>query len=243
MSDFMVAFRFLTIIPLGKEKVVAPDRVKGSLNYYSVVGLVLGCALGSVSIGTSALRLGWSENVIIVAFLALLTGGLHLDGLADTADAIFSSKPREEKLRIMRDSRIGTMGAIALWVNLSLKAAFLGELSGLNKVSFLIFMPAVGRGLMVWSIVKFPYARNSGLGSLFQGGSIWTLTANTAVLAGAGLLLLGICSLVIIAVVWAAVHLLSILLTRLLGGLTGDTYGAVCEFSETLTLFLGVLLS
>ena len=94
MSDFMVAFRFLTIIPLGKEKVFAPDRVKGSLNYYSVVGLVLGCALGSVS-GTSALRwvVGECNHC---CFSCPSYGRPHLDGLADTADAIFSSKPREE---------------------------------------------------------------------------------------------------------------------------------------------------
>ena len=159
--------------------------------------------------GGSALDLGWSGDIIVIAFLAFITGGLHLDGLADTADGLFSSRPREKKLQIMRDSRIGAMGAIVLWVFLSLKVAFLGELSGLDKVKLLIFMPAVGRGLMVWSIVKFPYARESGLGRPAQGGDWRSLAVNASVLAASGFLFLGVYSLVIIVVVWVAVHLLS----------------------------------
>jgi|LFRM01.2.fsa_nt_gb adenosylcobinamide-GDP ribazoletransferase len=241
MSDFMVALKFLTVIPLGRENVFSTGRMARSLSYYSLVGLLLGGLLVLVSMGGSALDLGWSGDIIVIAFLAFITGGLHLDGLADTADGLFSSRPREKKLQIMRDSRIGAMGAIVLWVFLSLKVAFLGELSGLDKVKLLIFMPAVGRGLMVWSIVKFPYARESGLGRPAQGGDWRSLAINASVLAASGFLFLGVYSLVIIVVVWVAVHLLSTFLSRELGGLTGDTYGAVCEFSETLTLFLGVM--
>ena len=242
MSSFLAAMSFLTIIPAGKGNRFSQEAMAHSLAYYSLVGLFLGSVLALVSKGINIVGLGWSGDVLLVAILVLLTGGLHLDGLADTADGVLSSRPREQKLQIMHDSRIGAMGAIALWTGLTLKVALLGELVYPDKALLLFFMPAVGRGAMVWSAVKFPYARGrEGLGTFTQEAGLGVLLANAAVLLCSGLLMFGVSSLAVIAVVWAAAHLLSRFLVGLLGGMTGDTYGAVCELSETMALLVGVL--
>lgn len=244
MSDFFVALRFLTVIPLG-EAASPPSHqeMARSLNHYSLVGLLLGGVIALVSMGTSYLGLGLSGDVVIVAALCLLTGGLHLDGLADTADGVLNCRTREEKLKIMRDSRIGAMGAIALWIVLMLKVTLLGEFALPEKLFLVWFMPAMGRCAMVWSAVRFPYARASGgLGSFSQGAGRASLSVNAGVIVVSGVLLLGISCLAIIVVVMALAHLLSMVLSRMLGGLTGDTYGAVCELCETLTLLMGVVI-
>lgn len=105
----------------------------GSLYYFGLAGAVLGGILALVGLGTDALALGGAGNVLVISLLIILTGGLHLDGLADTADGIFSGRPREQKLEIMRDSRIGVMGVLALWMALTLKVALLGQFAALDK--------------------------------------------------------------------------------------------------------------
>jgi len=245
MGNFLTAVRFLTVIPLTKAAQPPTDgELVGSLNYYSLVGLILGGLLALISLGADLLGLGLSGSVIIISVLIILTGGMHLDGLADTADGIFNCRSREEKLKIMRDSRIGAMGAIALWVVLMLKVSLLGELLLPDKLFLVWFMPAVGRGAMVWSVVKFPYARDSGgLGSFSKGAGAAAIHLNIATLVISGVLMLGIYSLLIIVGVFALAHIVSLLLSRVLGGLTGDTYGAICEISETLTLLFGIVFS
>lgn len=244
MSDFWVALRFLTVIPLGKAaSPLSYQEMVRSLNYYSLVGLLLGGVIALISTGTSYLDLGLSGDVIIVAALSLLTGGLHLDGLADTADGVLNCRAREEKLAIMRDSRIGAMGAIALWIVLMLKVSLLGEFAFPEKLRLVWFIPAMGRCAMVWSAVRFPYARASGgLGSFSQGAGKASLYVNAGIIVVAGVLLLGISCLAIIIVVMAFAHLLAMVLSKRLGGLTGDTYGAVCELCETLTLLMGTVI-
>lgn len=245
MGNFLLALRFLTVFPFGRTLTQPTDQdLAGALNYYSLVGLILGGLLALISSGAAFLGLGLSGNVIVIAVLSLLTGGLHLDGLADTADGIFNCRSREEKLEIMRDSRIGAMGAISLWIILMLKVSLLGEFSLPEKLFFVWFMPAIGRGAMVWSVVKFPYARASGgLGSFAQGAGKAALYLNAATLVVSGGLMLGMYSIPIIVGVFVVSWIVSVLLSRVLGGLTGDTYGAICEIAETLTLLFGVLFS
>lgn len=238
MNDFFLALRFLTVLPWGGSRPPDTGELVRSLNYYSLVGLLLGGALALVSLASSAHGLGLSGDVLVVAVQCFLTGGLHLDGLADTADGVFSSRSREKKLEIMRDSRIGTMGAVALWVVLMLKTALLGDL-GAHKVLVLWWMPALGRGAMVLAAVCFSYARpGGGLGSFTQEAGAAALLVNGGVIVASGTLLLGVKVLAVTAVVLVAAYLLAAALARSLGGLTGDTFGAVCELSETFTLLL-----
>lgn len=216
-----------------------------SLSFYPVVGLVLGALLWMFAWAGNLLNLGLAGDMLTLAALIVACGGLHLDGLMDTADGLFSGKKQSTKLEIMRDSRIGAMGVIALVVTMGLKLSFLNSLPAVYKPEILFFMPVAGRWAMVLALTLFPYARpaRDGLGSSFGGRRKWPqLFAASLIFIGSALYLLG----------WSAgvVHLLAIALltfllgawfTRVLGGLTGDTYGATCEVVEVGVLLVALL--
>ncbi len=243
MSGFLRALRFLTIIPAGRPAETSPAEFAGSLYYFGLAGAVLGGILALVGLGTDALALGGAGNVLVISLLIILTGGLHLDGLADTADGIFSGRPREQKLEIMRDSRIGVMGVLALWMALTLKVALLGQFAALDKARMLLFMPAAGRAVMVLAAVTFPYARKEGgKGSFVQGAGKGPILVNGVFITVIAFLLFGLPGLMLLLILLGTAKILSDRIALILGGLTGDTYGALCEVTEVLVLLLGAVL-
>jgi adenosylcobinamide-GDP ribazoletransferase len=172
--------------------------------------------------------------------LVALTGGLHLDGLADTADGLLSGKERRTKLAIMEQSQIGTFGALAVLCSLLLKIAFLSEIPAPARGRGLILALALGRWAMVSAAMFFPLARDRGMAwalkAHFRGMDYAFATVTTLVLT---VLLLPPWGLAVCGIVWLAALVLGWAMTRVLGGLTGDTYGATCELAEVLAL--GVL--
>ncbi|SVM35200.1 cobalamin synthase [Klebsiella pneumoniae] len=163
-----------------------------------------------------------------VLALALLTGGFHLDGLADTCDGIFSARRRERMLEIMRDSRLGTHGGLALIFVLMAKVLV---------VSALAAACAIGRGMAVLLMYRQRYAREEGLGNLFIGKITLRQSLITMGIALAlATLLLGVnglrAALITLVLVWA----LGQALKRTLGGQTGDTLGAAIELGEVIFL-------
>ncbi|HQJ31558.1 MAG TPA: adenosylcobinamide-GDP ribazoletransferase, partial [Syntrophales bacterium] len=114
MKALLAAFQFLTTIPLPGGKGTGEGDIAGSLPFFPVVGLLIGMAAAAGDFVFSLLFPPGVAAVLTVLLLVLITGGLHLDGLADTADGIFSVRNRERMLEIMRDSRIGTMGVLAV---------------------------------------------------------------------------------------------------------------------------------
>ncbi|MEW6753734.1 MAG: adenosylcobinamide-GDP ribazoletransferase, partial [Candidatus Latescibacterota bacterium] len=166
----------------------------------------------------------------------VVTLGLHLDGLADTCDGLLSWRPRERKLEIMRDSRIGTMGALGLAMVLLAKIAALHALGARWWIGALL-APLWGRWADIYGVFFFPAAREGGLGRTFHDqvrrrdfalATAISLGASTLILFPAGALVgLGLLPLV---------HLLARRMVTALGGLTGDTYGALCELGETAVL-------
>jgi len=180
---------------------------------------------------------------LILAALVILTGGLHLDGLMDTCDGLFGGSTRERKLEIMHDSRIGSFGVLAGVCILLLKFAVFASLKAhALPLALLIALPSA-RWAMVVALRVFPGARPTGLGAVYHQA----ITTRR-------LLITGIISLVIVLItgqligliVWIAVTLISMLLgywiTQSLGGLTGDTYGAIEELTESIALLLLVML-
>lgn len=243
MRPFLAAFQFLTILPVRAR--FDEEHFARAPFWFPVVGLTLGVLVASAD--ALLTRVGFSPllaSILSIGLLAALSGGLHLDGLADTADGFLSARPRERALEIMRDSRIGAMGALALFFVLALKCAALSELQGGIRWRALVLAPVAGRAMQLAVMNSLPYARKEGgLASvfirhkhpaLFLWPAFWLLI--TAMLAH------GPANGCVTATgIGMAVLSLSIWSQRRIGGFTGDTLGATSEISEALVLLLAVL--
>lgn len=230
------ALRFLTILPVPGLPPMTAEAVPRAIPHFPIAGAAIGALLACVGLAAGALWDEWVRAVLIVVAWGVLTGGLHLDGLSDTFDAVMSWRPRERKLEIMKDSRIGAMGALALAALLALKVAWLHSL-GAAWLPAVALAPVLGRWADTYGIFWFPAAREGGLGRDFQAQvrrrDFWVSTASTLALAlGLG----GARGLVALALVALASHVLARWWVRALGGLTGDTYGALCEIAEVVAL-------
>lgn len=237
MKSFLLALQFLTIIPV-KIKHVDERKIADSIVYFPLVGLLLGLILTGANRFSSFLGLEeFFINIILVVLLIILTGGLHLDGLADTADAFLSRKNKENMLRIMRDSRIGAMGVLSLVSTVLLKIAFLSSISVSLKPMSLLLMCVLARWALVLSLFLFPYARQEGKARIFIDGANLKLFILSTLIALCCAVFLwriyGVLLLIVIAIVTA---IIGKFITKKIGGITGDTLGATNEIIEVLTL-------
>jgi adenosylcobinamide-GDP ribazoletransferase len=243
MVSFLAALQFLTIIPL-KIKHIEERQISESMIYFPLVGLLLGLILAASDKLLYFLNFNeLATNTILVVLLIVLTGGMHLDGLADTADAFLSRKNKEEMLRIMRDSHIGAMGVLMLVSIMLLKISFLSALTAPLKTGALVLMCVLSRWAMVISMFLFPYARTEGKAKIFiQGANL-----RIVILAGAITLL---CVFALWRLQGALVAVLITLITCItgkfisnkIGGITGDTLGATNEIIEITTLFIIIIM-
>lgn len=230
------ALRFLTIIPQPWLPPMSERGMVAAIPWFPMAGLVIGAAL--LPVGWLA-GLVWGDlarAALVVVAWGIITAGLHLDGLSDTFDAVLSWRSRERKLEIMKDSRIGAMGAIALVAVLLLKVTLLAE-AGAAWWQAALLAPALGRWADIYGIYWFPPAAEGGLGRAFHEQvrrPDFLFATATAALAALGIA--GAAGLVALLLVWAGAHLLARWWTRDLGGLTGDTYGALCELAEVVAI-------
>ena len=234
MKAWWLAWQFLTRLPVRIEGEVNDRMMAGSIGYYPIVGAALGAAWYWLQL------FGWSwlpaltVGLLLVAAQALVTGGLHLDGLSDFVDGWFGGRDRERRLAIMRDSRIGALGASALCLVLLLKASLLATPP--REVLSLVLYECSAKLVLVLAVVAFPYARSSGTGSLLRQAG-WRQALAAALLPVTLLLWakswpLTIASgLAMLACWWLASRW-----SAALGGLTGDCYGALHEIYQVLFL-------
>jgi adenosylcobinamide-GDP ribazoletransferase len=239
LRPFLCAISFLTRIPVRGASFSEPE-VARSAGFFAWVGALIGALLWALAALTPHLgeRL---TGLLCVAAWAALTGGLHLDGLADAIDGLSGGRGQPARtLEIMRDSRIGAHGALALVLVVALKAYALERLLSLNPVG-LWLAPVLARFLCTLLIVGFPYARESGLGAAFRGRvGLRELALGVPPLA-ASLWLAGPSAIWGLLLGSAAALWLSLRFRRLLAGLTGDVYGAAIELAEAACL-LGLCL-
>lgn len=244
---FIFAWHFLTTIPLSRthHEPTAPE-LAASMAWYPVVGLLIGGGLVLTDVGLSTLLAPAVVNGLLIVELVLVTRGLHQDGLADTIDGLAGGRTPAARLSIMRDPRIGAIGATGLFLSLILRYAGLIALPQELRLPAVLCMPAMGRWAMVTLAWLSPYARTEGgLAAPFLTHLSWRhVTISTVVIAialagsfgviGACLILLA--GPVIILVDWWACR-------RWFGGITGDTLGATNESIEILfLLFIPLLL-
>lgn len=249
----LVAARFLTRVPLPDLDDANPETLGRSALCYPLIGLTLGAVLVVLWLIASGLSEG-AAPLAIAALLLIgwtwLTGGLHLDGLADCADAwVGGLGSRERTVAILKDPHTGAMGVIALVLILLVKFAALASLpSGAEGVLILLLTPALARAQLLALPLSTDPARPDGMGAALHrvlprrlGIVVLTLTASATLIAfsvadasAAGVALLGVAGLLLL--VWRRS------LLHRLGGFTGDTAGALVELTEAAVLMTAVLV-
>jgi adenosylcobinamide-GDP ribazoletransferase len=237
-TELSLAVGFLTIIPVIDNRRASETAVATSFEWFPMVGFMLGLALCGEDLILSYAFGQVMRSVLVVLSLTVITGAVHLDGLADTADALGAGRNRERALEILQDSRIGTFGAIAIFFDLVLKILALSTLAGSARYFALILAPGLARYAMVMIARRIDYLRSDGAGStlLADAGHRWPqcklvfilplIFVVAAKFQGAKALIVAIA--VVIAMRW--------FYRRWLGGVTGDLIGACGELVETAVL-------
>ncbi|MBN1264261.1 MAG: adenosylcobinamide-GDP ribazoletransferase [Anaerolineales bacterium] len=237
MQGLWTALSFLTILPVRKPGTRSPRDLGKAAIWFPLVGVLLGVLLvgfyflldGRVP---DRLRAG-----LLLGLWVLLSGGLHLDGLADCLDGLLVTADRERRLTILRDPGTGAFAVIGISLFLILKAA---ALEGLTAATVLLLAPAAGRSVMLLGMF-YPSAREGGLGAVFKSGltplRIGAASFVPLLLAGT----LGMQGfLALILAILTALLVFQFAKARI-GGVTGDVLGAACELSELVVLFLFVV--
>lgn len=250
MFGFFVALQFLTRLPVPLSGEADLKLMPRSTLFFPLVGAVIGLILAGAAFLLSFLL---PYQVVVSAVIVLsfmITGGMHADGLMDTADGLFSGRSREKMLEIMRDSRVGAMGVIALVSLVVIKFSLLLAVfqnAGTGGAYFALVLVAAAtcsRWAMAGAICFCPYARSGpGLGKTFAGkatkrelavATVVTIVVVAGLLKWLGLVVIGSVALATAVMCWY--------ICRRLGGLTGDTYGAINEIMEVVVLLVVVLL-
>ncbi|MFC1596239.1 adenosylcobinamide-GDP ribazoletransferase [Candidatus Margulisiibacteriota bacterium] len=245
MRKLLIAIQFLTILPIGPKAPVTEKDLAQAPFYFPVVGLLIGLILTGIN---QLLSLFINEplliNTLLISALVILTGGLHLDGLADTFDALLSRKSKTEMLAIMRDSQIGTMGALSLIIIILLKITMLSALPLELKNTALVLMGIISRYVIVLPMLRLPYARTEGKAKAFIDGMNPRFLATSSIITLLLVFIAGqLCGIITLSLVSILVIITSTFFARRFEGITGDVLGALAEMSEVYILFIILLLS
>ncbi len=235
MGAFLLAFRFLTVIPLGHSGEINSDSVAAAGKYYPLVGFVIGGLLWLFYHGVDLIFPPPVSAGLLIAFWVVLTGALHLDGLADCLDGLYAGTDPEGRLRIMKDVHLGTMGIVGLMLILGIKYLALKEILSSPALGlWIVLIPMLSRWTPIVLAFSFPYARPSGgLGQTLVDGTgkkelFWaTLLAWVPVLAVMGYQGAG---LIFVSLLWTLIC--GGYFFKKLKGVTGDVMGAVIESTE-----------
>lgn len=233
-----VALQFLTRIPVGHRAVPDARTIGHSLLFYPLVGLLIGVVLYALQTWLSG-SAPLLRAALLLTVWVLITGALHLDGLADSADAWLGGGDQERTLAIMKDPYCGPAGVVALVLVLMVKfAALTGAVFNANP-SELLLAPLLGRSVVPLLFLTTPYVRPGGLGAaLATHAPRYALIGVVIVSLTIAVLLLGVSRGYIVGLVLIAFFGLRRLMLQRLGGTTGDTAGALVEIVEMLTLVM-----
>ena len=269
MNGLRSAIGFLTILPLAPSG--APGSLVSARGWFPLVGLLLGLILASLEIlrmlmlqaGSS----GWYGyaplpvtypvflnytillwSVLLVVILVVLTRALHLDGFMDSCDALLGGFDRERRLAILRDPNVGAFAVIGVVCLLLIKVSALAGLPlvGAERLPVLLLFPCLSRWAMLLTMELYPYVRSNGIGTAFfdggQGRFKWQLILGSVFTLVVSVALAGMVGIVLLAAACAVAWSIGAWATRLLGGVTGDIYGAVNELTEVVVLLMALML-
>jgi len=232
VNELALALSFLTILPV-RPQTTALLQLGRAARFFPLVGLLLGALLSSAHFVFSTFFNPLVAATLTVGLWALLTGGLHLDGLADCCDGLFAAAPPERRLEIMRDPRVGAFGVIGLVLFLIAKVTALATLPS-GSVMFAVYGATIFARWLIVLMAQQPLARAGGLAEEFKRG-LSQETLLLATLLPAAFLLFGMVEIrVLIAGVLAygCAWLIGRLARARLGGITGDVLGLTVEAAE-----------
>lgn len=252
MKRFILILQFLTRIPINVNLGFDEDFHK-SIVYFPLVGFVLGVLLYLLGLASMLLFDPFITSIIITLGSVLLTGGLHIDGLGDTFDAIYSNRDKEKMLEIMKDSRLGTNSLLAILFLILLKIGFIYSIINQELLWLIIFMPIVSRLGVINLMYKTVSPRENGMGNLFIGkattGMFMTAIIYTVLLAvilpkllflSTNILIFKILSSIIVIFIFN--NLFKKHIYNKINGVTGDILGCSIELGEVIYLLYIYLL-
>ena len=238
MKYFILMIQFFTTIPIKTSVSVEEEDFSKGLPFFPLVGLLIGLFNYTVFYAFSFFN---KELLSVISWILaniIITGGLHLDGLADTCDGLLSSRDREKMLQIMKDSRIGTNGVLAIIMDLLIKLSLMFSLPINLRPLAIISSVVLGKTIMLVLIYTTSYGRKDGIGGLFYKGisktnvAIGSMIGMIIILAIHSLRIIPILILCIVSMVFYRKFVIN-----KIGGITGDTLGAANELTEILFLF------
>jgi adenosylcobinamide-GDP ribazoletransferase len=252
MTNFINALQFLTIFTVSKKHRLNEGDLARSMLYFPIVGFLIGFLLVNADKLFMVIVLPHTvANLLLVFLSVLITRALHIDGLADTMDGIMGGSTVESRLAIMKDSRLGTAGALGIFFILTTKYLCLNALFNGEKVTALLIAPMIARWSQTIMVYEADYGREDGMGKAFVGH------LRTNGMLAVSLVAVGLTAFVIVReelrtaalafTLLCAAALFTYLgkryMIRKLGGVTGDAIGAVSELNEVIALLIIVIYS
>jgi adenosylcobinamide-GDP ribazoletransferase len=242
MTSFLISLQFLTTFPIQLKQMPTAKQNAYSILFYPAVGLIIGVVLYLAALVLSGLPIVLASSLILVIWI-WLTGGLHLDGLADTADAwVGGFGDKERTLKIMKDPSCGPIGVLSLIIVCGLKWSALYVLLQTQSILALLIFPFLARIAPLVLFLTTPYLRAQGLGRsialhLPKRRAWWVVGISLSMMLYFGWLGL----MVTLAFICTLMYLRIKFLQRI-GGITGDTIGASVEISETVGVLVWVIV-
>ena len=242
MKRLLFALQFLTIIPVRITGRIKNENISGSLLAFPMVGFLIGSVLAAFAFVFSLLPVSVMAALILI-LSAWLTGGLHLDGFADSCDGLYGRFSQQKRLANMKDSHIGAMGAIGLICLLLLKFSLIANISYNVLWKTLIMMGTFSRWTQVCSCYSTKYLRKKGTAKQFIGcarlkdvivGALFVLTIFLLLTQIKGVYIFFLSCIAVITFIG--------FIQKRLGGMTGDTIGAVNEIAEVSCLFFALIV-
>lgn len=237
MKRFLVALQFLTIIPVKINSIVDEEDFGKSLKYFPIIGIFIGIAEVFIMLSLSSLP-AHITAVLMVIITCVMTGALHIDGLADTFDALYVSQDKEKALEVMREPHTGAIGAASIILDLLLKFALMLTVINFGMWQAPILMASFGRWSQVLTCFSQKYARDEGVAKYFIEradkkeillASIFTLFIFTVLSGLSGIIAFFIVSMPLYCwIIW---------IRNKFEGITGDIIGATSEIAEILIFF------
>ena len=240
IKGFIILLQFMTRIPIPVKIEYDEEKLGKSIKYFPLVGLIIGFFLFAVNFfAEKVIENRQITAIVVIMAEILITGLIHIDGLGDTADGLFSYAGKEKMLEIMKDSRIGTNGTVALILYFLAKTVFLSEV----KPEYILLYPIISRMSTSINAGLGEYARKEGMSNgIIEKNDKKDAVISILITAVLSFVILGLKGLIVLASAILFILFFMENVKRKIDGITGDTMGASLEITAIIVLFAGIIL-